>query len=133
MKLARSIGAAAAAVLLALTMTACGSDSDDSSGTNGQPAAPSNDGSNAGASGGGGDSDRAFGLDRDQMLGPIESATGGDASWEGNDLVVTYSEGSVEDPSASLDCLAVEIGISEEEGESAVLRYSDGDLRCEDR
>lgn len=58
------------------------------------------------------------------------SSQNASARWNGSDLHVAL-DGSVDDVTAASPCLALEAFL--QDGEDAVLSYSDGEIRCSER
>lgn len=122
-----------ATALLLLGSAACSSDSPDT-----EPAAesdtataeaPEGPDSNAGASAEEADSSSVYGGDLDVLGTALQSATGASGfTVDDSTLHLRFSEGSVEDPSASVNCLVAHE--MQDEGHGVVLEYPDGTKDC---
>lgn len=80
-----------------------------------------------------GNEDRAFDASDDNVLLTVETTFESEnarAEWAGSTLRVSM-DGSVDAPTASLPCLAIEALLAD--GEDVTLVFSDGELVCADR
>lgn len=80
-----------------------------------------------------GDDDRVFDATQDMVVQAVESTFSSDnatAEWAGSTLRVSM-DGSADDPTASIPCLALEALLAD--GEDAVIVFNDGELICADR
>ena len=124
---------------LAFATTACGSDSGTAPdpGQSGSEAAPEEvldvlEDALAGPDAEGNDG-RAFDSTDDAVIYAVErtfQSKNAKAEWAGSTLRVGM-DGSVDEPTASIPCLALEALLAD--GEDAVIVFSDGDLICADR
>lgn len=112
-----------------LVLAGCSSDSDSEAPA---PGTSSNDGGSADATGTG-DADssgRAFGASDDAIVQAVVTATPADsAEWRGDTLWVTFTDGSVDDPTVGGYCRVTAALL--EDGEPVMLVYPDGEIDCE--
>lgn len=131
----RRVAAVAMIVLAGWIAAACGGSDSGSDGAS-EASPPAEAGTGAGdtdATGDGeGDDGRAFDSTDDAVVEALTTATeADDVSWDGSTVVLTFDEGSVEDPTAWTTCSAAEVLIAEDE--SVRIVYPDGELDCTDR
>lgn len=131
MKTATKLCVASAIALFAFGLTGCNAvdsstaPADDTTPEVGAPADVSDENS------GEGDDDRAFDSTDDATIKAIDAALSpDDIKWEGKSLKAYFNEGSVEDPMASVGCLALQTLIADDETGFKV--YSDGEIDCSD-
>lgn len=80
-----------------------------------------------------GDDGRAFGSSDETVILAVEKtfrSKNAKAEWAGSTLRVKM-DGSADEPTASIPCLALEGLLAD--GEDAIIVFSDGDLICADR
>lgn len=84
---------------------------------------------NSGTGGSAGDSDRAFGIDESGLAETLQRGLSADeVQVDGTTFRVIYSEGSVDSPTATMNCrVSVEIAGADD---VIVLVYPDGELDC---
>lgn len=77
--------------------------------------------------------DRAFGASDDTVIkGILTALSKADrAEFQGKSLMIYFNDGSVNDPTAGIGCLAAETLLGDDE--KAVMVYSDGQLDCSER
>lgn len=129
-------GSAVAILALALSASACSSGSNEDP-TPGPEAAPSEavdvlDDALTGPDADG-DEGRVFDANEDVVIEAVEqtfSDQNARATFSNGTLRVTM-DGSLDDPTASIPCTALEALLAD--GEDAVIVYSDGELVCADR
>lgn len=130
----------ASAVLIGAS--ACSGSSDDNSADNSSnnvdattttTAAPSTDNDtesgDSGSGGSAGDSDRAFGIDDSGLAETLQRGLSADeVQIDGNTFRVIYSEGSIDSPTAAMNCrVSVDIAGADD---VIVLVFPDGELNC---
>ena len=110
--------------VLALSLTGCsGDDTSDAS--------PSTVSDAEAAEASGGNPDRAFGSTDDAVIEAVSKALDPQkAEWDGKTLRV-YVEGSIDDPTAGLNCITLNTLIADDE--QGVFVYADGEFDCEQR
>lgn len=131
-RVARKLSVAAATALLVVGISGCSMGGDvipdalkpnpgaGSTGTQGSE--PTDDGKDG----------RAFDSTDDAVLAAVAAAMNpDDIAWDGKTLIVSFSEGSVSDPTAGIGCLAINTIIAADE--TGIVRFPDGDFDCETR
>lgn len=99
--------------------------------------APQDPGTSGGAStgetdSGPGNDGRAFNSTDDAVITAISAALKpDDVTWEGKSLKVRFNDGSVEDPTAGIGCLAIVSIIADDE--KGFIVYPDGEFDCSTR
>lgn len=88
------------------------------------------DGASTGETGSGSGNDgRAFNSTDDAVITAISAALEpDDVAWEGKSLKVRFNDGSVDDPTASIGCLAIVSIIADDE--KGFIVYPDGEFDC---
>lgn len=132
------VAAASAVFALAAFLTACGDDTAVPTDTDAQVSLETAEGDaleliQEALDGPDGKDERILGTTDDDVLTTVEqtlNSQNASAEWDGTTLLV-HVDGSVDDVTASMPCLMLEAFLTD--GEEAVLRYSDGDVRCADR
>lgn len=124
------LAAGGAAALLALGLAGC------SAGDTPETVAPTANETSDGAGGDNGsegNDDRAFGATDDAVVMALLAAINGAerAEWQGTTIYIHFPEGSVNDPTAGIGCLAAETVIAEDE--NAIMVYPDGEFDCATR
>ena|SRR5690554_3141920 len=121
---ARKSYLAAAALMMVLGLAGC------STGADTTPVAAPDGSSSDGATGADeGNDGRAFDSTDDAVITAVKAALKpDDVKWEGKTLKAYFNEGSVDDPTASIGCLAMQSVIAEDE--VGFMVYSDGELDC---
>ena len=96
------------------------------------PTAPVSDGEN-GSNGDEGNDGRAFDSTDDAVITALLAAISGaeSAEWQGKNIRIYFSEGSVNDVTAGIGCLAAQTLIAEDE--TSFMIYPDGEIDCSTR
>lgn len=118
-----------AAGVLALGLVGCSAQPPVETST---PTAPASEGQN-GSSGDEGNDGRAFDSTDDAIITALLAAIPGaeSAEWQGKSIRIFFSEGSVNDVTAGIGCLAAQTLIAEDE--TSFMVYPDGEIDCSTR
>jgi len=123
----KSYLAAAAALMMVLGLVGC------STGGEATPGSAPDSGSSDGATGTDeGNDGRAFDSTDDAVITAISAALDPDSiKWDGKTLMVSFSSGSVGDPTAGTGCLAITTLVADDE--KGIISYPDGEIDCSTR